>query len=930
MTTVYVDPVTSTRHAEEISTFNEPPRPRKRGGDPSNPLDHLKNTVLTELQVIKGSLMNIDTSAVINRISMVKKVGVFGPQKLSNAAETARALLIREKELEATLSSTNRIEAKRRHLRARTESRAMPSEPSAGTLNPSVISHHENVTDVMGNAEIVTGSADQQRTNTGQKTVLSMDEFFSRPVPLDTFDILLNTDLDFSLDVWDVYTSQPSVRAKLRNYTYLKADLHIKIAISGSPFHYGKILVSYQPYAARNKILTTSITNYAAEPNYRPLLLNYLSQAPGAAVMDVKDNMPLHVECPFLSPNPMHRLFNASSLVLSDVTSYDDLANAGTLYMYGLNRISSVSASPSDVSVYIYGWLSNVELGPPTGTQIAITTESRVMDERETGPVEKTMTTASVVAESLSSVPQLGPYARASSLVFRGMSKLASLMGWSVPPLLNESSFVKNQPFMNGAQTIGVFTGKRLTIDPKQELVVDPRCCASTEDDMVITAISKVDSYLRSFTWSPSDVPLAGNIFISPVTPNLNTVFLSGLNYFIQPTAMSFAAMPFRFWRGTVHFRFEVVASQFHRGKLAFYYEPNCWQNALIDGDLDTNKQFIQIIDIQETQSIEFTIGWAFHRDWCQNDYSQADYPYGPTLADFGTTANGYIAAVPFTSIQSPDDSDVTVNVYVSCPDLQVNYMYAGALPTSRVTTESRTLTNDMEHSVVPLNVSVSDTSGIASLHFGEQPISYRSLMKRYVTVTQSTITALNSNQATYLFTYPVIPSIAPQVGSSSITYATLFSYLRYAYLGIRGGVRYRWVTTGQTNAVNADVIRVSLSSPSSSTTAPTVASSALAADYALSSLNGTVTFISRTNTGVEFEVPMYTSNKFLFSFADNLVGTNATDEMCGEFLRNFTIRHSLYTSQTSINQIAMLDIATGEDFSFIRFQGAPYYTVLA
>lgn len=898
------------------------------GTESVNPLDSLKNAVLTELAAVRGHLAIVDTSMVSNSVVMGRRYGTFGPAQMSEAGKEATNLLLLEQSLEATLRSINRIEAKRRHLRARTESRVMPSEPSSGLVDSQSTASHENVTDVMGNAETITGSVNMEKSKTGSSTYLSLDEFFSRPVPLDTFDILLGTDLDFSLDVWDAYTLQPSVRAKLRNYTFLKANLHVKIAISGSPFHYGKILVSYQPYAPRNKILTQSLANYALTPTYRPLLLSYLSQAPGASVMDVKDNTPLHVQCPFISPNPMHRLFNASSLVLSDATSYDDLANAGTLYIYGLNRIASTSATPSEISVYIYAWLSDVELGPPTGTQIAITTESRVLDERESGPVEKALTTASVVAGALSTVPDIGPLAKASSIVLRGMSNVAALFGWSVPPLLNEARYVKNQPFMNGAQTIGVFTGKRLTLDPKQELTVDPRCCGVNEDDMTISAVAGTDTYLRSVTWSPSDVPLAGNIFISPVTPNLNTILSSGGNFFVQPTAMSFAAMPFRFWRGTVHFRFEIVASQFHRGKLAFYYEPNAWQYALIDGDLDTNKQFIYILDIQEAQMVEFTIGWAFHRDWCLNDYTQAVYPYGGVdLDDFGPTANGYIAAVPFTSIQSPDDSDVSINVYVSCPDLQVNYMYHGSLPTSRVVTQSRVIRDDVLHSVVPLNVSVSTTRDIATYNFGEQPLSFRSLLKRYVTCTALTETALNSNIATYIYTYPAVPAISPAVGSSSVSYSTLFSYLRYAYLGMRGGLRYRWVTAGPTNACPSDIIRVGLSAPATSTTVAQGSSSTLLSAVAFSVITGSVTFVSRTNTGVEFEIPMYTSNRFLFSFADDLVGTNGTDEMCTDFLRNFIVRHTLYTSQTGINQYCILDVASAEDFSFMRFQGAPYYT---
>lgn len=921
VTTACVGPVTSTRHAEDNSQV----RPRRMGIVPSNPLEHLKNESLEELQHIRGILSSRDLTMVQNSVSMVKKIGRLNTTPLSSTSQENIALLVREKELEATLASINRLEARKRHIKIRTESRVVPSEMSSGPVEQSKFSTYENFGDVMGNESTSIGGPSPTPSTAGQMNNLDLTNFLARPVPLDTFDIVIGDALDFSIDVWDSWASQPSVRAKLRNYAFLKGNLHVKIAISGSPFHYGKILVSYQPYAIRNTILQANLTNYGALPGYRPLLLNYLSQSPESAVMDVKDNTPLDIECPFISPNPMHRLFNASTLVISDVTSFSDLENAGTLYMYGISPCGSVSTTASDLTVYIYAWMTEVELGAPTGTQIAITTESRVMDERETGPVETALTTAADAANALTTVPTIAPVAKASSMILRGLSGMASLLGWSVPPVMNEAVFVKNQPYMNGAQTIGVFTGKRLTLDPKQEVTVDPRDGSVEEDELQITAISRVGTYLRTFTWATTDAPLTGNIFICPVTPNLNTVVNKLTNYWVQPTAMSFANMPFRFWRGTIHFKFEVVVSQFHRGKLAFYYEPNCYQYALIDANLDTNKQFIKVIDIQETQIVEFSIGWAFHRDWCMNEIDTDTFPYVVTVDDFGELANGYIAVVPFTSVQSPDDSDVTVNVYVSCPDLQVNTLNSEIYPSSRITTESRVVEHDVAHSSMPLNDSTATTQGISERHFGEQPLSFRSVLKRYVTFHTLTVTQIDNSHATYSFAMPSIPAIQPQVGSSSISYFFLLSYLRYAYLGLKGGIRYRVTLHGRTPASWDDTVRATLMYPVSGTITPAGSSSATVS-VGTSTVNGTALFHRHTNFGVEFEVPYYSSNRFLFSFANNLIGTNNTGEMCEVWSKWWSLYWTSYTARTDINAVAKFDMATAEDFTMFRFQGAPYY----
>lgn len=920
--TACVGPATSTRHAE-IDTKKPL---NKTGFVPTNPLEHLKHKCQDELAEVRNALMNRDLTMVQSSVDMIRKIGTMDVRPLSQISRDSKNLLVREKELEATISSIARLDARKRHMRIRTESRVMLSEPSTGPISSSATATHENLSDIMGNEDTKVGTGSQAASTAGQTNTLDMTNFLSRPVPLDTFDLVIGTALDFSIDVWDAWASQPSVRAKLRNYAYLKGNLNVKIAISGSPFHYGKILVSYQPYSNRNTILQANITNYAAEAGYRNLFLNYLSQAPEAAVMDVKDNTPLTVVCPFISPKPMYRLFNPATTVISDATSFTDLADAGTLYMYGISAPGSVSTSPSSISVYIYAWMTEVELGAPTGTQIAITTESRVIDERETGPVERLMTTASDAASALTTVPALSVAAKASSMMFGGMAKFASLLGWSVPPLLNETSYVKNQPYMNGAQVIGTFSGQRLTLDPKQEITVDPRDAGVADDELAINAISKVQTYLRTFTWSTDDPPLAGNIFISPVTPNLNTVFEKLTDYWIQPTAMAYANAPFKFWRGTIHFRFEIVVSQFHRGKLAFYYEPNCYQHALIDANLDTNKQFVKVVDIQETQMVEFSIGWAFHRDWCMNDGDFSTYPYLVNLEDFADIANGFIAVVPFTAIQSPDDSDVTINVYVSCPDLQVNALTAESLPTSRITTESRTITHDTPHTVMPLNESTATTSGIAERHFGEQPLSFRALLKRFVTRHELTVVGINFQATTFSAIAPIYPSIAPQVGSSSITYPELYSYLRYAFLGLRGGMRYRYTFAGGIGDNIMDDTVVTLNQPTNVWTTPSVSSTGSSASN-FSKLDGSLKFVMRTNSGVEFELPFYSSNRFLFSFADDLIGTNGVDEVAETFHRNFAVRVTKSTTTTAAT-FHKFDMATGEDFTFIRFQGAPYYVL--
>jgi hypothetical protein len=322
------------------------------------------------------------------------------------------------------------------------------------------------------------------------------------------------------------------------------------------------------------------------------------------------------MEIPFISPKQMHNLYNNSTMALSDVTSYSDMAVAGSLYINTINQIKSASATPSTVSVQVYVWASNVQLGCTTGTVIQVTTESGQLDEREKGPIENVASRVAEVSQALTKVPFIAPFAKASSLIFRGVAGFSAIFGWSYPRDIKPCVRVRNQPFSNGANSIGVAMGKLIALDPKQELSVDPRVVAMSEDEMVFTNIAAIETYLATFDWLDDSVPMSANLWKVRVSPQLGTrVVGTGDNpTCIQPTPMAMVASYFQYWRGTIEFRFDIVCSKYHKGKIAILYDPNVRHTALIEADLDTNKQFMKIVDIQETQSFTLCVDWASPR----------------------------------------------------------------------------------------------------------------------------------------------------------------------------------------------------------------------------------------------------------------------------------------------------------------------------
>lgn len=553
---------------------------------------------------------------------------------------------------------------------------------------PNQILDDENFTEAPGAEVEYEDAGESKYSDHGQQNLLNVDDFFSRPNSILYEQLAPSTDISLSLSIWDVLTQVPAYRAKWRNFAYLgsKSVIKVRLSVSGTPFHKGMLLISYQPYAAFNQTLQNLLTAYAANTSFRPLLLAYLSQAPGSVLLNVKDNKPVEISIPFISTKPMHRLYNPSAGAIGSSTSYVDMINAGTLYIYTLNQIGSVSSSPSEVYLQVYSWFDKIQLGTATATQAAIATESG--DERTVGPVESVASRIAAVAKALSSVPIIGPFAKASSMFASGVGVVASIFGWSKPIMNSEPLKVKSEPYQNGALAIGYETGHRIVWDPKQELTVDPRVLGNDEDEMSFKHIYQRWGYLQTFTWAHSSAALSV-LWTSRIHPNLVTYFIDpDTNVYAIPTPLSYIASMFEYWRGDIEIMAQFVCSEFHRGKFAFGYEPNMSQVSLIESAPTINKQYMRVFDLQETQTVVLRLNWASYRPWLKTNTAASAYvnTAAPTNSfnQVGYT-NGYLFLMPFTGLQSPDNSDIQVNIFIRGVDMHFNGVTSINMPTQRL-----------------------------------------------------------------------------------------------------------------------------------------------------------------------------------------------------------------------------------------------------
>lgn len=905
----------------------------------------LKLTLEYRLKELKASPVHPSLFPFVSALKLKRQFNYETYPNMRKQYKERLKYLIELKEIEDTIQVLTNCEDCNVDVCVRTE-----SSVDMVTDAPPSVQDFENLAEIGGgDAEQVVADPSSNSAQ-GQAHILTLDDFFRRPIKVTDGTFPLNSLSTIDLHVWELYTSDPAVRAKFRNYAYVRGDLHVRIAMTGTPFHRGKVMVSYQPYPLRNENLINIRATVAAYPlGHQNLLTGYLSQSRECKVMDVRENVPIEVLCPFISPKSMHRLFNTSASVLTDVTPYEDLEEAGDIILHTMNLPQCIDPAGDGIRYYVYAWMENVELGVPTGTHVAVRTESQVddyrtesADERKTGPVQKFASGAAGITSLLQAAPYIGPFAKASTIALSAVAGVASIFGWAKPVIIDDNpQFVKNAAFQNGANTIGCDTNFRITLDPMQELTIDNACVGSSQDELTIQYLASRQSFLVAISWDVTDLPMVP-IFTSAVTPMLNVTEVINSHNIFQPSAMSFAVQPFAYWRGDIEFTFEIVCSQYHRGKLMIIYEPNSDQQVLIESTLDLNKQFVKVIDIQETQTFTVSIGWANFRSWAKTWRHLTSAPFTGTalpLALGGSSYNnGFITVVPFTQLTSPDGSNIEINVYAKSPNMMVNKLEDNYLAGRRNDFVAESMIDEnhistTESAYFVLNESTAGTDTICLEHFGERPISFRSLLKRYVTIEKISSTLDAYTLGVVRVIAPIYPAISLPYGTDSGPTRDLYSYLRYAYLGVRGGMRKRVKIGCSATQDEHAFARVSLNDQTTSQGAVSVSHGDNYAnmDWAKASGRGTVTMDQSSNGGIEVELPFYSANLFAFSFADDLVGSNpgGIDNMDTDWTRAFQVNTNYINTLTSDRYICTMANATAEDFQLMRFCGAPYHTYL-
>lgn len=784
-------------------------------------------------------------------------------------------------------------------------------------------------------------SDDSTRYNTVHDDV-GLAEFFARPISI--YSTTLTPGAVFagaSINPWQLFISNNRVSNRLSNYRLFSGNLCIKVMINGNSFYYGRYMVSYAPYYLRDAAFAAAAfsTQSSVMQNSQRLKI----------FVDPSESQAGQLCLPFLWHADMVDLPAGEYLEL------------GALTIEELATLKHANGAVSPITMTFFAWMENVKLSAPTAQDISGITP-QAGDEYGSSIVSETASAVAKATGSLSGAPMIGPYMKATSMAAGAMSSVAKMFGYSRPVNLQDTINMKQRPIGELAATDVTDASVKLTVDSKQELSIDPSIVGlGGNDEMALKHIASVESLATAFFWTTA-ATADTLLFNTKVTPSYAIVQTGPLGTLRTIPACTYASLPFKYWRGTMRYRFMVVGSGFHKGRLKFVWDP-IYQNAVGE----TNIQYTKIVDIGSERDFVIDCAWGNPRGWLVT-VPPASLTASTIMKTSRFTSaldvNGVLSVSVLNELTTPNSSinnDITILVFMSmCDDAEFaapNNVIETLSPSDpsvqtqsgiEITPQSDVETGQLpdvnmpeatenSEEFVPCNPQVDNSLVV---YMGESSNSLRQLIKRYAidyhysNIAPGIYSHITSDfPMKFGYTFNGIRGTSPN--KFDVCNTTMLRYCAMAYLFYRGGTRRKYVFSSNTTTPQFGTMSIQRNTnyggsfvPTTTaltiTTATTISDGMRAATP--SGTPGVAVTTLRQNPVIEAEIPFYKDVRFALCRRLNSYSV-APSQYSIPFVEDLTHTFNCNVWTPATANVFTSFVAGAEDSTFMCFQGCmPFY----
>nr|UNY42178.1 MAG: polyprotein 2 [Picornavirales sp.] len=497
----------------------------------------------------------------------------------------------------------------------------------------------------------------------GERQSHSIQDFLKRPVIISqgTWNssqvqstVLANLVFPRQLFNTGAYTVAQNIN-KLDGFVGLRAKVKIRIAVNSQPFQAGALMLHYVPYS---EYMASHTQWYATNATTD---LHAASGCPHV-IMNLANTTSMEFTTPYISP---YLFFNLPT----------GQGSFGNIVITVMAPLSSQAASSANFTIWAN--FEDIDLRYPTSAPLTsnfaqVGSELAKMENRQT-----ISSTVGGVGRGIASVlPWVGlgwlsSPARALSDAAEGILKH---LGFSKPSVEAPVTRMKQAPAQYFLNSDGADTSHKLGLSATNELTQYTGWAGTDDDEMQISYIAARPCYMTTFTWDstqPADEQIfqqaTGPLWTQTVRPQVANAYARTVS---MPLLAKLASM-FSVWSCTTGddpggflFRFHVVKTQYHSGRLRISFSPYDYTD-------NTTKQNMpgynntEVIDLSAGTDFTYFVPFVSVRQWMHTYY---DVKTSLVSGDARNSATGTIQLAVINPLVSAPTvaSSVDVLVYVS------------------------------------------------------------------------------------------------------------------------------------------------------------------------------------------------------------------------------------------------------------------------
>lgn len=614
----------------------------------------------------------------------------------------------------------------------------------------------------------------------------TIETFLKRPIVIrkSTF-----TTTDLPAGTGNIYHPQDIIANaiyldKLDGFLGFRGTLVLRLQVNATKFQQGRYMLAYIPVGGAR---VTGVINQRPGDTWLAQHIAFLTQRTQLPHVDIDLNCDTEVTM---------RIPYSSALDYYPMPGLADINRYGCQGVIKIFPYSALETGSGDnyASYTLWAHFEDVEL---VGAALAQSGAGETPSQTEQkiariGPITSTAMKISMAGKSLSYIPKVGPIAMGVSWAADIVAAVAGVFGWNKPSNVAPACRMRDELGLYSSNIDAADNSLPLSMSLKAEVKKDDMIYFSDTDEMDIVSFVSRPAWFRTVVWT--DTATYGTEldkwFVSPTT-NVKVDVVGSMNTYSY-TPCQYIASNFAFWRGSMVYKFKIVKTGFHSGRIAVVYSPIEARTTNLALSYD-NSHYVyrEVIDIRESNEFTLTIPYMNSR------------PY-KTVSDVDQTY-GYLAIYVVDQLVSPDTVPSNITMLVEhCMTSDAEFYcpkWRPALPNADI------VEAQMDNTCSLINTNISNTVSprfqleTSTVSVGERILSLRALSRRFFHNEPygATPTTQSSIYHNFLpFAWPLYDedhwsSVKNICGDFYAQMCMIFNYSR-------GGVRLKFMNNGNTS----------------------------------------------------------------------------------------------------------------------------------